>query len=119
MPIPLRVLIISDREDDALQLIDALRQSDYIPSWERATTAAALRELLAHRWDLILATDRSAQLGTLAALEILHETGADVPLVAISGKVPEESVLEVLKAGAADPLTASHLFGRASCRERG
>ena len=43
MPIPLRVLIVSDREDDALQLIDALRQSDYIPSWERATTAAALR----------------------------------------------------------------------------
>jgi two-component system cell cycle sensor histidine kinase/response regulator CckA len=109
MPIPLRVLIISDREDDALQLIDALRQSDYIPSWERATTAAALRELLAHRWDLILATDRSAQLGTLAALEILHETGADVPLVAISGKVPEESVLEVLKAGAADYITRDHL----------
>ena len=97
MPIPLRVLIVSDREDDALQLIDALRQSDYIPSWERVTTAAALRESLAHRWDLILATDASARLGTLAALEILHETGADVPLVAISGEAPEESVLEVLK----------------------
>ncbi len=109
MPIPLRVLIVSDREDDALQLIDALRQSDYIPSWERVTTAAALRESLAHRWDLILATDASARLGTLAALEILHETGADVPLVAISGEAPEESVLEVLKAGAADYITREHL----------
>jgi DNA-binding NtrC family response regulator len=68
-----------------------------------------LREALAHRWDLILATDESAQLGTLAALEILHETGADIPLVAISGKVPEESVLEVLKAGAADYITRNHL----------
>ena len=109
MPIPLRVLIVSDREGDALQLIDALRQSDYVPSSQRVATAAALREALANRWDLILATDESARLGTLAALEILHETGADIPLVAISGGVPEESVLEVLKAGAADYITRNHL----------
>ena len=109
MPIPLRVLIVSDREGDALQLIGALRQSDYVPSSERVDTAATLREALAHRWDLILATDESARLGTLAALEILHETGADIPLVAISGGVPEESVLEVLKAGAADYITRNHL----------
>src|ERR1039458_9297030 len=109
MPIPLRVLIVSDREGDALQLIGALRQSDYVPSSERVDTAAAWREALAHRWDLILATDESARLGTLAALEILHETGADIPLVAISGGVPEESVLEVLKAGAADYITRNHL----------
>ena len=73
------------------------------------TTAAALREALAHRCDLILSTDSSARLDTLAALEILHETGADVPLVAITERVPEESVLEVLKAGAADHITRHHL----------
>jgi signal transduction histidine kinase/ActR/RegA family two-component response regulator len=109
MPIPLRVLIVSDREGDALQLVEALRQSDYIPSSERVATAEAMREALAHRWDLILATDESARLGTLAALEILHETGADVPLVAISERAPEESVLAVLKAGAADYITRNHL----------
>jgi signal transduction histidine kinase/ActR/RegA family two-component response regulator len=109
MPIPLRVLIVSDREGDALQLIDALRESGYIPSSARVDTAAALREALAHRWDLILATDESARLTTLAALEILRETGADVPLVAISERAPEESVLEVLKAGAADYITRNHL----------
>jgi signal transduction histidine kinase/ActR/RegA family two-component response regulator len=109
MPIALRVLIISDGEGDALLLVDALRQSGYMPSFERVDTAAALREALAHRWDLILATDESARLGTLAALEILHEAGAGVPLVAISGRVPEEYVLEVLKAGAADYITRDHL----------
>jgi len=109
MPIPLRVLIVSERDDDALELIDALRRSDYIPSWERITAAAGLREALAHRYDLILSTDVSARLSTLAALEILRETGADVPLVAISERVPEEEVLEVLKAGAADHITRHHL----------
>jgi signal transduction histidine kinase/ActR/RegA family two-component response regulator len=109
MPLPLRVLIVSDQEDDALQLIDALRGSDYVPSTDRVTTAAALREALAHRWDLILSTDQSARLSTLAALEVLHETGADIPLVAISERAPEESVLQVLKAGAADYITRNHL----------
>src|ERR1035441_7072922 len=60
MPIPLRVLIVSDREGDALQLIGALRQSDYVPSSERVDTAAALRGAPAHRWGLLLATDESA-----------------------------------------------------------
>ena len=109
MPTPLRVLIVSDREADALQLIERLRQNDYIPSTERVATAAALRDALAHRWDLVLATDQSLKLPTLAALEILHENGADTPLVAISERVPEESILEVLKAGAADYITRNHL----------
>ncbi|HUB32262.1 MAG TPA: response regulator, partial [Bryobacteraceae bacterium] len=119
MPIPLRVLIVSDREGDAQQLIDVLRESDYVPSAQRVATPAELRESLAHRWDLILATDASANLDTLTALEILHETGAGVPLVAISERAPEESVLAVLKAGAADYITRNHLtrLGVAVSRE--
>ncbi len=109
MPIPLRVLIISSQEAEAQELIDALVESDFVPSTARVDTAAALREALVHRWDLILAADEGAPLGTLAALEILHETGADIPLVAISGDVEEESVLGVLKAGAADYVRRNHL----------
>ena len=109
MPLLLRVLMVSDRESDAVELIGILRESGYVPSSERVDTPTALRDALAQRWDLILATDRSARLSTLEALEILHEAGTDIPLVAISGGVPEESVLEVLKAGAADYITRHHL----------
>ena len=109
MPVPLRVLVVSDREGDVPQIIDALRVSDYVPTSARVDAADALREALAQRWDLILACGESARLGTREALEILHETGADIPLVAISEMAPEESVLEVLKAGAADYITRSQL----------
>jgi signal transduction histidine kinase/ActR/RegA family two-component response regulator len=64
---------------------------------------------LAHRWDLILSADDGGPLGPLAALAILHEAGADIPLVAVSGDAPEESLLEVLKAGAADYVRRNHL----------
>jgi len=109
MPVPLRVLIFSEREGDSLELIDALRQSDYVPSSAWVATPAALREALSHRWDLILAADEGTPRDTLTALEVLHEVGGDIPLVAISGDAPEESVLEALKAGAADHITRDHL----------
>src|SRR5579862_2728592 len=109
MPLPLRVLVISDRERDTQQLIDELRQSDYVPSYQRVATAAAMREALPQKWDLILAVYESARLGTLNALAILRENGADIPLVAVSGDVPEEAILEVLKAGAAGHIPREHL----------
>ncbi|MGA2593013.1 MAG: response regulator [Bryobacteraceae bacterium] len=109
MPIPLRVLIFSSSESDAQQLIDVLRQSDYVPTYQRVAAGSDLREALSQKWDLILAEYASGEFRPLAALEILHETGADIPFVAISDPVPEESVLEVLKAGAGGHITRDRL----------
>jgi two-component system, cell cycle sensor histidine kinase and response regulator CckA len=109
MPIPLRALVISDSEHDMQPLIDELRRSDYVPSYQRVAAPQAFQEALAQKLDLILADSHTRQLGALAALEILNESGADVPLIAVSGPAPEESVLEVLKAGAAAYVTRDHL----------
>jgi len=111
MPLPLRVLILSDQEDDVSRFTDALRQSDYVPSSDRVATPPAFREALGHRWDLILATDQNRRMSLLTALDILHETSPDIPLIAISrgSAVKEEAVLEVLKAGAADYITRNQM----------
>ncbi|HVN06948.1 MAG TPA: response regulator [Bryobacteraceae bacterium] len=107
MPVPLRVLLVADGEDEALRFIDELRTCDYVPTYDRVTSAAEFRDALVQKWDVILVAHDSV--GALAALEILHETGSDIPLVAISGGVPEEAVLEVLKAGAAGYIAREHL----------
>jgi signal transduction histidine kinase/ActR/RegA family two-component response regulator len=103
------VLLVSDSERDALQLIDELRRSDYVPYYQRVSAAGALREAFAQKWDLILAEYEGVPLRALGALEILHESGADIPFVVISDPVPEEAVLEVLKAGAGGFITRDHL----------
>lgn len=108
MPIPLRVLLVSDSDADIIQLIDELRKSDYVPTYERVSSPAAFREALPQKWELVLSGQETANLPPLAALEILHESGADVPLITVSGPVPEESVLELLKAGAAGYITRDH-----------
>jgi len=85
MPIPIRALIVSDNEGDALRLMEELRKSDYVPYYERVAAADAFRAALAQKWDLILADHSSGELSAIAALDLLHETGADIPLVEISG----------------------------------
>jgi signal transduction histidine kinase/ActR/RegA family two-component response regulator len=119
MPVPLRVLLVSASEDDAQQVIDELRLSDYVPSYERVATAHAFREALTQKWDLILAEPDSTDLQALTALDILRETGADIPFVAISGRAPEETVLEVLKAGAAGYITRDHFSRLGAAVARG
>ena len=109
MSIPLRVLIVSDRQDEAVRLEEELRRSDYAPHHERVSTADAFRDALAQKWDLILADYAGNQFAAGAALELLHETGADIPLVAVAGAVPEECLLEMLKAGAAGLIERAHL----------
>ncbi|HTQ54659.1 MAG TPA: response regulator [Bryobacteraceae bacterium] len=109
MLIPLRVLIISDRESDAAQFIEELRQSDYVPSYERVATAKGFRQALSQKWELILASYENARMGLLPALEALHESAEDIPFIAISGPVSEESVLAVLKAGAAAYISREQL----------
>src|ERR1700722_11714906 len=110
MPISLRVLIVSDCEEDALRLVDELRKSDYLASYECVKAADAFREALAQKWDLILADYAGGEIHAIAALEVLREAGADIPLVASAdGPTPEESVLEALKAGAAGLIRRDHL----------
>ena len=109
MPIPIRALIVSDNEGDALRLMEELRKSDYVPYYERVAAADAFRAALAQKWDLILADHSSGELSAIAALDLLHETGADIPLVEISGPVPEETLLAALKAGAAGFIGRDHL----------
>ncbi len=52
---PLRVLIVGDSEDDAVQLIDELKQAGYRPHHDRVETASAMHSALQENpWDLIL-----------------------------------------------------------------
>src|SRR5581483_4730055 len=105
----LRVLVVSDSESDASQLIEELRKSDYVPSFDRVSAEGAFRDALNQKWDLVISEYDNSQLSARDALELLHEAAADIPFVAVSGAVPEEVVLATLKAGASGFVTRDHL----------
>ncbi len=100
---PLRVLLIEDSEDDATLTMHVLQRGGYATSFERVETAELVREALARQeWDLIVCDYILPRLNGLQALEILKESGLDIPFIVVSGLIGEEVAVAAMRAGAHD-----------------
>ena len=110
MAMPLRVLIVEDSEDDALLLVEALREGGFTPSYRRVETEAVYRAALADEyWDVIIADFILPHFSGIAAIRIARESGIDLPVIMVSGKAGEETAVEAMRAGAQDYLLKGHL----------
>ncbi|MCB0220298.1 MAG: response regulator, partial [Chrysiogenetes bacterium] len=107
---PLHVLVVDDSPEDAELLVRELGKSGSRIESTRVQSAETMREALESReWDVILADYSLPQFDALAALEILHQSDSDIPLIVLSGAVDEEVAVSVMKAGAHDFLTKDRL----------
>lgn len=107
----LKVLIIEDNPDDAELLILELEKGGYDITACRLDTPEAMRSALAAQpWDIILADYTMPRFSAPGALEVLKQSGLDIPLIVISGTVGEETAVECLKAGAHDFLVKGQLL---------
>ncbi|HEY3215543.1 MAG TPA: PAS domain S-box protein [Candidatus Eisenbacteria bacterium] len=109
MRTPLRVLLIEDSEADAERLLHELRGGGFDPVSERAPTAEAMRSSLAKPWDVILAEYRLPDFDAITALEILTQSGRDLPLIIVSSHIGEEAAVAAMHAGARDYVTKENL----------
>jgi PAS domain S-box-containing protein len=110
MPGPLRVLIVEDSVDDTLLIAAELQRGGLDPVYERVETAAAMQAALdVHEWDLIICDYSMPQLTGPVALAIFCQKGLDIPFISVSGTVGEETVAEMMKAGAHDYVMKGHL----------
>jgi PAS domain S-box-containing protein len=105
----LRVLISEDREDDALLVVDELVQSGYRVEWNRVETPEEMRSLLSEPWDLIIADYDLPQFSAKGALEVLKETGHDIPFLIVSGAMREIDAVAGMRAGVHDYLLKDNL----------
>ena len=107
---PLRVLIVEDSVDDTLLIAAELQRGGLDPVFERAETAASLQAALDVReWDLIICDYSMPQLTGPLALAIFCQKGLDIPFISVSGTVGEETMAEMMKAGAHDYVMKSNL----------
>jgi len=103
MPIPLRVLVVEDSEDDTILMLRELRRAGFEPVSERVETAASMSAALESRsWDLILSDYSLPQFGGVAALSLFQATGKDIPFIMVSGVMGEDRAVEMMKAGVHD-----------------
>ncbi len=120
MPTPLRVLLVEDSEDDALLLTRALKKNGYEPKGERVQTAREMsRALDGAPWDIILCDYHMPAFSGLEAIDLLKNTGLDIPLIIVSGAIGEETALDCIHRGASDYIMKGNLARLGMAVERG
>lgn len=110
MGIPLKVIVVEDNMDDHELLVRELERGGYAPQTVRVDTPEALREVLAEPgWEIVISDYIMPRFSGLAALELLRQSGRDLPFIVISGTVGEDVAVETMRAGAHDYLMKENL----------
>jgi signal transduction histidine kinase/CheY-like chemotaxis protein len=116
---PLQVLLVDGSEPDAALIFQALEQGGLRIQARRVGTALDLRQALeATTWDLVLTEFSLPDFDGLGVLDLLREAGLEIPIIVLSGFLPEETAVQVMKAGAHDLVRKDHLALLAPAVER-
>jgi putative two-component system response regulator len=106
----LRVLLIEDSLDDELLIVRELNKAGYDVIHKRVESEAELRLSLEHEnWDIVICDFVLPILTPFRAWELANSLSRDIPFVIVSGLVDEEKAIDVLKKGAHDFISKSHL----------
>jgi PAS domain S-box-containing protein len=105
----IRVLIAEDNPADAELVLRELRRAEFDPQWHRVETEADYRRSLRPDLDLILSDFEMPEFNGLRALELLKESGYEIPFIMVSGTIGEETSVVAIKKGAADYLMKDRL----------
>lgn len=99
---PLRILVVDDSEDDVLLIAHALEKENFTPVVERVDSAEKLSAALEQPWDVVLSDFSLPGFGGKQALELYQKTDLDIPFIIVSGRIGEETAVEMMRAGAHD-----------------
>lgn len=99
----IRVLLVEDEENDAELTIRSLKNQGYLPVWKRVEASEELQQAIAaDQWDVVLSDFHLPGLNGMAALEIIKDSGKDIPFIMLTGTIGEDNAAAVMKAGADD-----------------
>lgn len=116
----LQILLVEDSADDAMLLERHLRRSGFAPSIVRVEVASAMQAALAGDFppDIVLADYNLPQFSGPQALQVLKESGLDIPLIMLSGAVSEQTAVDSMRAGAQDYVSKENLVRLVPAIER-
>ncbi len=103
LPVRFGVLLVEDSESDAELLIRALTKVGFSVESQRVTSRTAMiNAMRGRKWDLILADWMMPGFSGLEAVQLHNQSGLNVPLIIVSGRIGEEAAVDAIRAGADD-----------------
>lgn len=125
----LRVLIVEDSKIEAKLIANLLKKNGYEVISERVETRDDMKAQLDERqWDIVISDYQMPEFDGMQALQLFQAYDLDIPFILVSGKIGEESAVDLMKMGAQDyimkgntarllPAIESHLKDAANRRE--
>ena len=116
---PLNVLLVEDSEDDGILTRRQLTQAGFELHCERIDSAEQMQAALrARTWDVVISDYHLPGFSGAKALELLRQSGQDIPFIIVSGAIGEETAVELMRAGAHDYIMKDNLARLAPAVER-
>lgn len=106
---PLHILIVDDSEADAELAVRKLKESGFDPHWRRVDEEESYKAALHTGPNLILSDNHMPRFNAWRALELLKESGLEIPFIVISGTITDEIGSRILAHGASDFLLKDRL----------
>lgn len=114
MTSPLKILIVSNSEDDTINLLSILRQGGYTPSAHRVDNFQDFKETLGtEAWEIIFYDYQVQDFGAEVAWQLVRDGGTEIPFVVLDNFDPQEEstillrnarAIDLLKQGVTDYL---------------
>ncbi len=105
----LKILIAEDNPNDTELMLRELRRGGFEPDWVRVDTEPDFKRHLRPDLDLIFSDYEMPQFGGLRALQLLKDSGLDLPFIIVSGTIGEDTAVDAMKLGASDYLMKGSL----------
>jgi PAS domain S-box-containing protein len=114
----LRALIVEDSPDDVELILLELEAAGYAVESKIVETEAAMEAVLPEGWDIILSDYLLPRFDGLQALQVIHRSGLQIPLILVSSAIGEEVAATAMRTGARDFIRKDHLARLAPAVER-
>lgn len=99
----MRVLNVEDSEDDAHLLYSELASAGIDLSYRRVDSFEGMHTALRESdWDVVISDHSMPSFSSLEALELLKQSGKDIPFIIYSGDIGEELAVSAMHSGAHD-----------------
>lgn len=100
---PISMLIVDDSEDDAFLLFSELASRGAKVAYTRVDNARDMGNALDQgEWDLIICDHSMPGFDALTALEILKQSGRDIPFIIYSGHISDQTAYSAMRDGVND-----------------